>query len=1349
MRKSHQINKRRLFFTSLFTAFMIFSMILNVGLVNWNNSVTDTTDGNLMGSAAVDNPWIVAGLNRTVRSYIQKDSSAINQVNEFNVTVPATTTSKLNSANLNFTFAPDYDTNYTLEEDSTLYYPRWVNSSRSNPYWNTNEAVSPDEYDVEVGSVSSGTFTYLVDDSTGSSVDIDSVGNVVNVTYNANFSKIVKFDRTKAQSIRYHLYSESSSAVSVKIFAYNFISSTWVQLNSSTWGTAKLNRQFVTINTCLMYINTNNITQLKFQFTAASPFNVKLYDLRVESLFGLEQDISKSKFAALEFDIKGNATIYGFSAWIRTMSSTITNANLTVSLFRANQTATRANVISASKIALKPGVILISSINITNYLGDGVAYFPFKSNFEGISLNVSNYFIVLSSNVSTAKYSIATLPYSDGDGNPSNNEPNGHIDHLFLKSDNMGATWTKLLTGGYQVDAAPFILNLTRAWIPTDLNMSISNKPVSSYTISTGIYATTSGYTWGLGQWRGAFVNKTEDVNNNVTIKVNYTSSLTTTLHFDVSYNVTVFSVEEAVAQFNVTEIEDPKWNLNYTLNQAKYTGWSLKNFTFVIPKNWDAYDLIAPNKKSCSDNVTYITDAEANYLGVDYSRTIRYIGNGNYSLSGYSTSYIYSTSTALHYKDFKWSTHGLMQGDNISIGLSITNETDIESYVVDGDAICELYDINGALVGSATKTDSTIDSKEEDDSLLVYTFNDEDILKTTTSTPQGQYSVIYKWTNGLQIGYERINIFITEYDPEILDIFLDKNYKTNVIMGSMNEVATDMPNYNVTIFNINETTGNSYQPESWYINKTLDQYYSDSMITLTSIMMNESIINLGEKVRLNVSLQSYNDWWSNDVKIGIQFVQLLNNEWIVMEQNSTEFEINKTGAPNDQREIEFVFNVPSDLKGVNAPIRQNSLKMLVTLWINEIQQETFDPFINATLVSVPESTFEGHILGYKFISGASGPTILSSTNRSESVCPGTTTYLLQVFDGYYVATPTVIKQTFNSKMMSKVVDLATKQAITWGRTFNLTGNLQDEFGEELSGKTVSVQYYEAGNWHNMMKVGTSSNTLTTTTDGTFEGEFNSSTVIKSSNLLLNISWTGDSNSFSTYTTKSLSMITYLNQIKVSIVNYTDYPYILKGSLNQIIVRIDNTGNSSIYQLEFIAKMQGASSITATTLSPPSGFVLTPGQSRFLEFNFNVPLIFEGDTVIITVNTTAIVLPSNELFEFQKSIQMNTLEASFLDNLDQTVITFTLLGIIALCVLSVLYAIRTNKELNKVPEPSVQKGTRGRYIDVKELEQKQADASGKKESKDKSESKFDKEESKKTNLDDLLKEEGLDKDKSE
>ncbi|MHA1821389.1 MAG: hypothetical protein ACTSVC_13015, partial [Promethearchaeota archaeon] len=1308
--------------SSSINIFMLFQSSFIGNIADVNNNQSDNIQRENSPSPKVSDgvdlwniPWVGHAKDRPIRTYIYGNNSVSGQKDYFNITVPQSP-SAVYGGQYNFSFTNNYITNYTFENNTALNYPRYYVDSRNNSHFSTNPSTSSDSYTVEAGSVSSGGFDYMVDASLGTAVTIvSSAANEVNVTYNANFTGIDGFNRSKVCGMRYFFHKELSNDVSIQIYAYNYMTSSWdLMKDGITWNVTKQGEVVSVINYNLKYFNDNNITRLKLRANSTGSFTLSLYDLRVEALSAYEQPITKNNRVALEFDLQGNSTVYGFYAWVRSLNKYgPTNANLTIALYRANQTAKREDVLSPLETVMRPDSSkLIAIRNITNYNGDSYSYFSFNTDNSGYSLNVSNYFVVIYSNIIEENYSIIIMPYGDdgSDSNEFNTDPDEKIDHLFMISSDSGTTWSKkyLISQSYQFDAAPFAINISRGWMPSDINITMDGKSLSSYSLSTGIYENTSGYKWGLATWDNYFDNQTVSQNGNISIFLDWDKNITGDLYFNVSYNATIYSIESAYTIFNSTSDSMANWIVNYTLDDSKYPGWNLIKFSYFLPKDWLVSNLHDPNGTLITANLTgpETIDIYKVYT-LSYSDTIKSSGNGNYSLNCSSPDYIYNITTFLHYDEYKWQTQGFMQGDNICAEIDIQNYTDTSEPVTPGDAYLELYNITKDLTTSFSIINSSpqkthVYNVGENRLMSIFDFNNSNIMNTTADTLKGTYYIAARWTNGDELGYRTIPIYITDYTPTLTNVAPDFNTRKNLIYGIIHKNDTDLGGYDVSLFAINETTGQGTS-QTPFLNYSANRDYSSNYINLTDVVLNETLFNPGEKVKVNVTIESYNPYWNNSVKVGVKFVQSANTNWVAFGENSSEFNLQTIGHENSSHTFQFELEVPSDFKGLNAPIRLNPLQLVISLWVNSVPENDYTLPKLFPLVNYTDDQLEGNVINYQTKDGRRGPSLLMSMNRTNSILPGTTLYLLQLKDFYFVSSNFSAIYRFTSKLMTNFDNIQTQQTI-WGKHIQVSGRLIDERGNPLINKNVSFNYYFNNSWE-QYKVNNEVYRATTDSDGYFNAEIDSTICPKSLQFRLKMIFNEDSSYYANETEESITLINYNNALDIKIMNYTDQPHLTKSELNTIVVKLYNSGNSTLLNITLTLIAPNASYSIGKTNT--TAFIeLSPGESEFVEYYITPSLQNQGNSYNMTFLYSCITLESNEYVGGMKKFEMVILEPNVFKNWDESLLIFIFLGVIAVFVFAIYYAINTNRKIQEVPTKVKAEKTKkygGKYVNISEL----------------------------------------------
>ena len=335
----------------------------------------------------------------------------------------------------------------------------------------------------------------------------------------------------------------------------------------------------------------------------------------------------------------------------------------------------------------------------------------------------------------------------------------------------------------------------------------------------------------------------------------------------------------------------------------------------------------------------------------------------------------------------------------------------------------------------------------------------------------------------------------------------------------------------------------------------------------------------------------------------------------------------------------------------------------------------------------------------------------------------------MQLYDGKYTSTNQTGIYAFESKLLTDITDLTTVGSVTWGKSFTVSGHLFDEQSNGVVGKVITIQYWNGSQWKDYTESDGSDNQLTTTSDGKFTGEFNSTQVAKGDRIRIRSTWAGDDDYGSSSKSAAIYPTIYSNDVIITIINTTEAPALRKGRLNSLTFKIENTGNSTLCGLKFVFDFDVSHEVSDLNLLNQKQ--IDPEEAISITYEFNLPRNFNGKNAEFGLNVSGYTMESNESFSDTGAFKMTLLDYSPLENAGQMVITFLLLGIIAFWGLTILYSIKTYRKITEVPEKTTttKKRRRGRYVDVSELEKE-------KEEED--------EDLKTADLDDLLAEEGLD-----
>jgi hypothetical protein len=1341
------------------------SLVLVSNVPFFNQSILTKT--NEINETVIDEIPITSDLNvndditgigndQDVRIYVSNESENLNNNQEFfEISSVVTDDMFLTYGDFNFTFQNNYTTDYVIEDDDALYAADFIS-------FDYNTGFSGITYNN--GNKLSGSFGDLYDDSNSTFILLNATQGLLNFTIDANFNDTtytsvvmngnVEFNRSKILGLISSLVFRLSLDANLTVSMRDYSQSTWKEIITALPINSSLGRQEITthvINENLDHIDLSNTCYVQFIFDREdnTPYTGRLYQYDLQSTYAFDLPITDQEYVALEFDLKGKeSAVNGFYAWIRTLDpAEAAVSQLNITLYRSNTTIVRTNA-NLRNIMLGPDYAEMIDSNLVSYTSDKLSYFEFNTVNTG-KLNLSNYFVVIKSTNSKEVYSLVSLPFFDyGD--------DGQTEHQLKTTPDDGSSWEiarkTVLTDNWpyisgQLDASSFKLNVTRGYMPSDFiidnnnTLRIQNMTIENVEITSSPYNESSYLTWGLGRWDNSFMTPIEDTPaNEFEVYLKWNKSIIKGFEFNVTYNINAFWVDTASANYIASYDEDPEWILSYnhSNNDPKFNNWNFFEFWYIYPDYMSAHNLTNPNTEEFLwqlEEESVLTE-NPNKLKLEINKSYSSL-NGFYTLNLTSYNFIRSMHSYIDYNGIPWETDGFMYGDNVTVEVN-TQDHNFNA-PVGGAANSTLFYPNGTKFVGGDLIDS---SGVVDGSVLLFDFDNATILELTKDlTVFGKYSLGFFWFNGSAIGCKKSTVYIDTYDVKLDNLSYLPSLQKNVLIGELNNKV--FQNYSLLIGAINETTGYTI-PDFYPINDSdVNQEFiynlggQDLSILIESFLQSENILNPDESVNFKTVVRNTHAFIPFDVKMDIQLVSYANDNWLIAEESSSPITLNFSGHPDDAHEFDVNLTIPSYdpvtkiWQGVNAPIRLGGAKVLITLFIDNIEVGTYESPDYCLLSNEPNTNFEGHLLGLKVSDEVTSRSIFNEFDRDECVyLPNATTFLVNIIDKNYVSSYQQYKADFTLKLNSKFTNISTSRGIIRnGESFNLNSFLTTEFGEELASKNVTCQYYESGSWSDIGSALTDSNGFTTffvdTLGINFEGD-----------LLLRLSWEGDIvNSVSKNVT--IDIIYEINDFTISI--HQDAVLIYKSRVTTLSITIQNIGNSTL-------KFHNISVTIGSNLQ----FTLV--EINYIELNWMNP----GDKskIIIEISITEI---NNLDFSFSITAQniitdenITISEQSIFSVIDPPIFDyllemfmFIMIGFLAaLWVISVLYSRRIKKRIEAPVEEVVQRRPRkGRYVPVAELKKPTPDKQVlKKKPKKTPEEPAQK---KTTDLDSLLEERGL------
>ena len=1331
-----------------------------------------------------------SGDNQDVRIYAL-NSSYSNDNNQESFDIPSmstTDTTYLTYGNLNFTFQNNFTTDYVIEDTNALYADDFIKfiydedtSSMSINTGNNLDAIN---------------FNNLVDGNPSTYIRLESSSGILNFTISSNFTSTIYdgslFDVNFNKSLILGLISTFSSSLNNSAFLtlkmLDVSDSTWINVTdrlfiNSSFGTQLFEDRFVNEN--LNYINASDISQIQFylQKYDSPDFILTLREFELASTYGFELPITESKQVALEFDLKGeSSTINGFSAWIRTLNLTeAVNAELNISLYEANATIERTQSNLASNNLKPDSAKLIDSmiVGFNEYHGDSLTYFEFNpANTQNLKLY--NYFVVIKSNRTDEIYSLVTLPRQ------TYGDPDSQLDHQLRSSTNTGATWniaTKQVpsTPSYlseQLDAAAFKLNVTRAYMPSDFTnpynssdtLKIQDISISDRIVSEPPYDTSSSLTWGLGQWINNFT--TEIVNDgsfNFPIDLSWNTSIIQGFKFNVSYAVKGYWIENANSYYNISYDTTPKWQLNFTLNLAdpNLNDWNFKEFWFVYPTDYTAQNLTNPDYDDIYGEVLNKTGGEQSLLSrpsYDFTAVSSdvIIGlSGLYSLSLTSSNVIHNTHSYINYNDILWETNGFMYGDNISVRVDVQGPNG--NPPTNGNANVILFYPENSTKFPGAEMNSGVGVIKED--YLMYEFNNQTILDVTQDTPLlGNYYLGFFWENGSAIGCQKLKLYIDTYDISMNDFFYEPTLDQNILDGIVDRVYEE---YSMLIGTVN-VTDDKYYPNFYAVNNSdVNQEFIYEIneeqipIVVETFLQNETILNPNEDIKITTRIRNLHGFLELKVKIKVQLVSLVNEEWIIAEQTTGIKTLKPSIDPNgdDTQEFSVDLTMPTLLgngiwQGVNAPIRKGGAKTKFTIFFEysgeNHEVDTFESNEYSLIINSTQAEFEGYIIALKSDNEITGASILKTFERDECLyLPNQTTFVINIYDKNFVSSYNQFNNSFSLKINSRFSDIQTQpQTPIYGQIFNISSVLTTEFGDEIPDKNITLQFLDNDLWENI-------STQITGINGTMNFEIDTLLFPSEDQFKFRLTWQGDQYTLANSQNITVSLYREFNNITVRITS--NVGQLFKNGQSTIQITLNNIGDSELNVLIPNISIQ---------ISPFLSYSIVQidhlALSQFKPGDFTEILIRIDIPAFDQINISVSILAKNEITEEEVIFQ-----ASELFDIYDTLLENFFMGFFTLIMISIfvivwaamyIYVRKTIKRIETpFEEPTKVRPRRGKYVSVTELppeetEEKIEETSTKKPKKPKKpkkkklkEQKVEEKEIEKptTDLDSLLEEKGL------
>jgi archaellum component FlaG (FlaF/FlaG flagellin family) len=637
----------------------------------------------------------------------------------------------------------------------------------------------------------------------------------------------------------------------------------------------------------------------------------------------------------------------------------------------------------------------------------------------------------------------------------------------------------------------------------------------------------------------------------------------------------------------------------------------------------------------------------------------------------------------------------------------------------------------------------------------LVYDFNNQTILDVTKDTPLlGNYYLGYFWENGSAVGCKKLKLYIDTYNVNMNSLFYEPILDQNILDGIVSKVYES---YSMLIGTIN-VTDDKYYPDFYAVNNSdINQQFiyeingEEIPILVKTFLQNETLLNPNEDIKISVTIQNLHDFVDLEVKLKVQLVSLVNEEWIIVEKDTDVKTLKPSVDPNgdDTKEFSVSLTIPTlqadeVWQGVNAPVRKGGAKTIFTVYFEyngeSHEVDTFESNEYSLVINSTQSELEGYIITLKYDEEITGASILKPFEREAcQYMPNQTTFVVNIYDKNFVSSYNQFIESFSLKINSQFSDIVINpQTPIYGQKFNISSVLTTEFGDIIPNKNITCQYFDNNLWENISSQMSGANGVTSF-------EIDTLSLPREDDLLFRLTWQGELYILENSQNISVSLYKVSNNISLGIISNVNQ--ITRNGKTTIKLTLNNIGDSEL-------------TISGSSIS----IIIEPSLTyEIVEINYLILNNFqpgESTELVISIDVTAInqmtitisVEATNELTNENITVQaVKTFEIYDVPLANYITVFFTviMIGIFALIwAVMYLYVKRTTKKIETpIEEPSKKKPRRGRYVSVSELPKEEpkkmpAKKPSKKISKKQKQKKL-KTEKPATDLDSLLEEKGL------
>ncbi|MHA1933300.1 MAG: hypothetical protein ACW96X_12205, partial [Promethearchaeota archaeon] len=370
----------------------------------------------------------------------------------------------------------------------------------------------------------------------------------------------------------------------------------------------------------------------------------------------------------------------------------------------------------------------------------------------------------------------------------------------------------------------------------------------------------------------------------------------------------------------------------------------------------------------------------------------------------------------------------------------------------------------------------------------------------------------------------------------------------------------------------------------------------------------------------------------------------------------------------------------------------------------------------------------DGYILGLTISEEITSRSILYEFERDECLYfPDNSSFLVNIIDKNFVSSYRQFNDEFSINLNSKFINITIDpNTPIKGQSINFSSTLATEFGEGLSNKNVTCEYFGISTWLEIATDLTDSmgytNFIIDTLILDFEGD-----------LILRLSWEGD---IINGVSENVSVITIHEENGISISVSQNDVNIYRGRLTTLTYSLSNIGDSNLRIFNLTVDIENNLQYSIVEINYIDLNWLSSGGNTDIVIEI---AITEISQLHLNFTITAQNVITGENITFSKESSFSIFDPPIVDYFIELFMFIMIAIFVIIWSIAIIYARKVRKRIEEPVEEPLRRPRKGKYIMVSDLKKPTPE---KKTPKKKIAQKEDTT-TKTTDLDSLLEERGL------